>query len=260
MAMGNADWSSNCGSFHRRRRGAGRHPQTQQPKVQATLGDIYLEKAKLGHAREQHAKAAADGDTALVALLETLFPVLKPGPAPLPTSALQQLQHASMEAMRVKRKLYKAMDWEAKLRVKLKDAEEATVKLHVEAQVADEAHATAREAHARTCALPAWQRQQLASTPTATAVFVCDFQGLEQDDEVKAALAHVQRSQQAFVQQVQAKRAEASPAPTLAPAATPPGARLPASRSSVAQPNFGTSEYHEMGEADNGMRKDAGRQ
>ena len=239
-----------------RRRTAALPPHSQRPKGQEDLGDTYTQ--QLGDAREQHARAAADGDTALVALLEAIFPVLKPGPAPPPESALQQLQHASMEAMRARRKLYNAIDWAAKLRVELKDAEEAAVKLHVEARVAAEAHATAREAHARTCALPEWQRQPLASTPTATALFVCDLQGLEHDDEFRAARAHFQ--QQVFVQRVQATRAAASPAPTPVPAATPPGARLPVSCSPAAHPNFGTSGYHEMGEADNGKRKDADRQ
>ena len=254
--MGNADWSSNCGSFHRRRRGAGRHPQTQQPKVQATLGDIYLEKAKLGHAREQHAKAAADGDTALVASLEASFPVLKPAPAPPPKSALEQMQQASTKAMRAKRRLDKAIDWAAELRVKLQDAEKAAVQFYVEAQVADEAHATAREAHARMCALPAQQRQELAPTPKATVVFGCDHQGLEQDEDIKAALAQLQHLQQAFVLQVQAKRAAASPTPSPVPAATPPGGRPSASGPPAAQPDIGTPEVHEMGDAGSGTRSD----
>ena len=243
-----------------RRCTAALQPQLQHSKGQEALGDTYLGKTQLANARKQHAKAAADGDTAMVASLEAIFPELKPGPALPPKSALQQLQHASMEAMQAQQKLYKAIDWEAKLRVKLKDAEEATAKLHVEAQVADEAHATAREAHARACVLPAWPRQQFAPTPTATEACDCDFQGLEQDDEIKAALEHFQHLQQAFMQHVQAKQAAASPVPTLVPAATPPGASLPASGPPAAQPNFDTSEYRELGEADNGKREDADRE
>ena len=289
--MGNADWYRNRGRSHSRHRGAWRpwswcsecnksyfhhrqvksdtacrgctaalQPQLQKLKAKEETGDTYLEKTQLANAREQHAKAAADGDKALVASLEAIFPVLKPEPAPPPKSALQQLQQATTQAMRAKRKLDKAIDWAAKLRVKLKDAEEAAVKLYVEAQVADEAHAAAREAHARTCALPTQQLQPPAPTPTATQVLGCDFQGLEQDDDIKAALAQFQLLQQAFVQQVQAKRAAATPAPTPVPPASPLGDNLTPSGPSDAPPDNVASEDHEMGEADTGKRKDADRE
>ena len=193
-------------------------------------------------------------------LARSHFPVLQPAPAPPPKSALQQLQQATTQAMQAKRKLDKAIEWAAKLRVKLKDAEEAAVKLYVEAQVADEAHAAAREAHARTCALPAQQLQPPAPTPTASQVLGCDFQGLEQDDDIKAALAQFQLLQQAFVQQVQAKRAAATPAPTPVPPASPLGDNLTPSGPSDAPPDNVASEDHEMGEADTGKRKDADRE
>ena len=215
---------------------------------------------QLAVAREQHAKAVADGDKALAASLEAIFPVLKPEPAPPPKSALEQLQHASTKAMQAKRKLDKAIDWAAKLRVKLKDAEEEAVRLYVEAQVADEAHAAAREAHAQTCALPTQQPPQPAPTPTATAVFGCDFQGLEQDEDIKAALAQFQLLQQAVVQQVQAKRAAASTAPPPVSPAFPPSPGPPATFPPAAPPDTATSEDHQMGEADTGKRKDVDRE
>ena len=289
--MGNADRQRNSGRSHSRRGGAWRPwswcsgcqeayfyhhqvksdstcrlctarllPQLQKAGAPEALGHTYLEEAQLANAREQHAKAAADGDKALVASLEAIFPVLQPAPAPPPKSALQQLQQATTQAMQAKRKLDKAIEWAAKLRVKLKDAEEAAVKLYVEAQVADEAHAAAREAHARTCALPAQQLQPPAPTPTASQVLGCDFQGLEQDDDIKAALTQFQLLQQAFVQQVQAKRAAANPAPTPVPPASPPGGNLTASGPPAAPPDNDTSEDHEMGEADTGKRKDADRE
>ena len=230
------------------------------PKHQDARTCTSLEQAQLATAREQHAKAVAGGDNALVASLEAIFPVLKPEPAPPPRSALEQLQQASTKAMRAKRKLDNAIDWAAKLRVQLKDAEEAAVKLYVEAQVADEAHAAAREAHARTCALPTQQRLQPASTPTATAFFGCDIQGLEQDEDIKAALAQFQLLQQAVMQQVQAKRAAASTAPIPVFAAFPPGCGPPAAGLPAAPPDTDTPDDHQMGEADSGKRKDVDRE
>ena len=288
--MGNADRRRNSGRSHSRRGGAWRPwswcsgcqeayfyhhqvksdstcrlctarllPQLQKAGAPEALGHTYLEEAQLANAREQHAKAAADGDKALVASLEAIFPVLKPEQAPPPKTALELLQQASTKAMQAKRRLDKAVDWAAKLRVKLKDAEDAKVKLYVEAQEADEAHAAARENHARTCALPTQQRPQFAPTPTATEAFGCDLQGLEQDEDIKAALAQFQLLQQAFAKQVQAKRA-ASPVPPQVPAALPPDGSSNASGPPAAQPDNGTAEDHEMGEADTGKRKNTDRE
>ena len=68
-----------------------------------------------------------------------------------------------------------------------------------------------------------------------------------------------QQWQQALVQQVQTKRAAASPAPAPVPAAMSLGGSLTASSPPAAQSDIGTSEHHEMGATDHGKPGDADR-
>ena len=240
-----------------RRCAAALQPQLQRHQGQEARGDAYLEQAQMANVREQHFRAAVVDDTARAASLEATFPVLDYGQLPPPKSALAQPRQAPTQAMQAQRKLDNAIDWAATLRVQLEDAVETALKTHVEAQVADEEYDAAKWAHARTCKLPTQQARQSAPSPTATAVFGCDLQGLEQDEDIRAALAHFQHLQQAFVQQVQAKRAAASPAPTLVPAASSLGGTSTASGPPAVQPDFHTPDAHQMGDAERGTHGDA---
>ena len=62
------------------------------------------------------------------------------------------------------------------------------------------------------------------------------------------------------MQQAQAKRAAASPVPAPISAAIPLGGSLIASGPPAAQPGIATSEVYELGDADNGKRKDDDRE